>query len=109
MKLELKTSKVLPCEPIIFKINNISADMSDFGYLTADREDEYGCLLKKFIPYAPKKHILQYYGISKDEFYSVVYSLQNTFRIEYCRNCSWKGSEDYDPEEVSDLFGRAIN
>ena len=73
MKLEAEMYKAL-CALRVFKINDIEADINDFGEqkdLGCKDQNEYECGNMKFIPFEPTLSVMEKYDINEAEYYEV--------------------------------------
>lgn len=99
MKLEVEAYDCL-CELCFFKINGIEAYKEDFGdncnqgvdddYEYDEYDDdilEWGCANMQFEAYAPRKEVLDKYGITKEEYHEVCERLDRELSFGRCGWC----------------------
>ena len=87
MKLRIETYEGLPCETSTFVVNNVSADVKDFGVTDYESDGYYGCISNTFEPFRhPPKNVLNKYRISLEEFLVIGDILQEKLDIH---NCGW--------------------
>ena len=87
MKLQIETYKGLPCETSTFFVNNVSADVKDFGVTDYESDGDYGCIYNVFKPFRnPPKHVLKKYKITLEEFLEIGDKLEEKLDIH---NCGW--------------------
>lgn len=57
MKLRIRTYDSLPCRTSTFVVNNVLADVEDFGVMDCESDGDYGCIHNVFKPFRhPPKH-----------------------------------------------------
>jgi len=85
VKIEIKTFDALPCETEVFKVNNIKADVEDFGEVNTEPAGSYTCSIS-FEAKMPKQDVLDKYKIDLEEYEEITNKLGDVF----CRGiCSW--------------------
>ena len=90
MKLICKLSAWCLCKLEIFTINDIKADIADFGKikdLDPKNTHEYGCGKTQFIPRDFTWDILNKYNITDKEYYKVCEVLKETISFDGCTEC----------------------
>lgn len=88
MDITIEKYRCLPCTLSRFKINNIDANISDFG----ERESEgsplnNGCRVK-FKFKLPTDEVLNKYKIDLNDYSTICNILEEEFNIYNCRYCS---------------------
>ena len=88
MKLIIEPLDSMPCTLVRFIINDIKADVEDFGYMDWENGKFYECINHRFIGFdKPKTEVLEKYNINKTEFDSICYKLQKALYIDSCQRC----------------------
>lgn len=92
MELELEFNDWY-CSPYIFKINNINADLYDFGDKNDISpelldEDEFGCGNMEFSKRKFTPEILKKYEITEKEYEIIAKKLEEGLSFGYCCFCS---------------------
>lgn len=87
MKLRIETYDGLPCETSTFVVNNVSADVKDFGVTDYESDGDYGCIYHVFKPFRhPPKQVLKKYKITLEEFLEIGDELEEKLDVH---NCGW--------------------
>ena len=87
MKLRIETYKGLPCRTSVFIVNNVPADVEDFGIEECESDGDYGCIYNVFKPFRhPPKQVLKKYKITLEEFLEIGDELEKKLDIN---NCGW--------------------
>lgn len=88
MKLIIEPYDGMPCTLRRFIVNDIKADIEDFGYMDWEDDNFYECINHRFIGFdKPKTEVLKKYNIKKTEFDSICYKLQKALYIDSCQRC----------------------
>lgn len=89
MELKMVMSDEFRCKFECFTINGIKADEYDFGKVTLSGDERlWGCC-HTFKPYnTPQERILDKYGITRDEYYTICDKLTDVLKIYSCGCCS---------------------
>ena len=96
MKIEIERCRSMPCSIEVFKINDVDAELSDFGYGVDDDPDYseivyggYGCGNRKFCPAeeSPSKELLDMYQIEECEYGDIQAFLKSYMDIGACGWC----------------------
>lgn len=89
MNIEIKTMKPgLPCELEIFKINDIEADIEDFGETERSGNCmDYTCS-QTFNPKFPTEEVLEKYGINLKDYSEICDRLKDELHVPRCGTCS---------------------
>jgi hypothetical protein len=81
-------SRFLPCSLSSFIINNIDADIDDFGDTDQDAQREpYTCDNRRFIPKLPTQPILDKYKIDLSDYSEICDKLEGALYISHCGMC----------------------
>ena len=88
LNVVIKPYKYLPCTLEIFTVNDIKADVYDFGDIDFMSDGEYGCKFSKFIPNDnPTEITLEKYHISHEEYAEICNKLRTALYITGCGLC----------------------
>lgn len=88
MKLRIETYKGLPCRTSVFIVNNVPADVEDFGVMDCESDGNYGCIYNVFKPFRhPAKQVLKKYKITLEEFLEIGDNLEKKLDIHDCGWC----------------------
>jgi hypothetical protein len=88
MKLRIETYESLPCETSTFVVNNVSADVKDFGVTDYESDGDCGCIYHVFKPFRhPPKPVLTKYKITLEEFLEIGDKLEEKLDIHDCGWC----------------------
>jgi len=77
------------CYPIIFEVNNIIAEVSDFGDLCdldPINRPRWGCGNRKFVPRESTKENLEFYKIDEEEYQEICQKLDK-LSLGRCSHC----------------------
>ena len=92
--VKVEPYSALPCELMIFTINDVNADRIDFG-MSVDNDSwnapDYGCGNKQFERYTEKddiKNCMEKYSLTWDEFYDISSLLEEVLCVGQCSWCS---------------------
>jgi glucosamine 6-phosphate synthetase-like amidotransferase/phosphosugar isomerase protein len=81
-------SRYMPCALNSFVINEIHADIDDFGDIEQDTQREpYTCNNRRFVPKLSSQEILDKYNINLDDYAVICYWLVNALRVSHCGMC----------------------
>jgi hypothetical protein len=91
--VKVEPYSALPCELMIFTINDIDADRTDFG-ITTDNDmwnaPDYGCGDKRFERYTEKddiKNCMETYSLTWEEYLDIVSLLEEVLCVGECSWC----------------------
>ena len=88
MKIEIAYSN-RDCHGIILTLDGKTADFSDFGYLEEVGETpDYGCAERHYHGKFSTPEVLAKYGISEDEYATIVDHLRGEVFFGSCDECS---------------------
>lgn len=90
MTLKCKLSAWCKCKLEIFIINDINADINDFGKvkdLDPKNAPEYGCGKTQFVSRDFTWDILNKYNITDKEYYEVCDMLKEQISFDNCTEC----------------------
>lgn len=88
--VNLKAYHALPCECEIFVINNVDADVDDFGSvddLNTDEAEDYGCGDMQFVPKMPTDEVLAKYSINLKDYSEICKMLSKELSVGSCGWC----------------------
>lgn len=88
MNIRFSTFYASPCDVEVFEINNIKADLEDFGEKNLDSLGNYTCSLRGFTPFLPTDEVLEKYKISLRDYREVIEVLNEGFNYGRCAWCS---------------------
>ena len=86
MTCTLKAFDMLPCEVEVFVINGVKADEMDFGEITIEHDEHYGCCID-FKENPPTTEVLAKYNIDKQEYEEILDILSSEF-FGSCHCCA---------------------
>lgn len=78
------------CATSTFKVNNIHADASDFGYMhdeDPENAEDYGCGNMQFVPKPASVSVLAKYNISLDDYNTICARLKDGLSFGSCGWC----------------------
>lgn len=86
----IEPNSIMPCILYMFKINDINAEIEDFGVtMDIDNDDnELGCTNHSFIKKDIDEYILNKYQINIDEYDEICNELARNLNIGTCGACS---------------------
>ena len=91
--VKVEPYSALPCDLMIFTINDIDANTSDFGR-TVDNDEwnapDYGCGDKRFERYTEKddiKNCMETYSLTWEEYLDIVSLLEEVLCVGQCSWC----------------------
>lgn len=96
MKIEIERYRSMPCSLEVFKINEVDANLSDFGFCCDEDPDYsetvydgYGCGDRRFHPLEerPSKETLDLYQIEESEYGDIQVFLESYMNIGACGWC----------------------
>lgn len=88
MKLRIRTYDSLPCRTSTFVVNNVPADVEDFGVTDCESDGDYGCIYNVFKPFRhPPKQVLKEYKITLEEFLKIGDELEEKLDVHDCGWC----------------------
>ena len=74
MKLRIRTYDSLPCRTSTFVVNNVLADVEDFGVTDCESDGDYGCIYNVF-------------KITLEEFLEIGDELEKKLDVHDCGWC----------------------
>lgn len=81
---------VSSCELKVFTINGHDAEYKDFGDkrdIGYEYAEPYACGNMQFLPYEPRKEILEKYDITEGEYYLICHKLKEALSFGKCGWC----------------------
>lgn len=92
--VKVEPYSALPCELMIFTINDVNADRIDFG-MGVDNDmlnaPDYGCGDKRFERYTENddiKYCMEKYSLTWEEYYDISSLLEEVLCVGQCSWCS---------------------